>query len=352
MILSKEAKQRYNAFWARSCVDRAVLNLSLHTGDSLIPATGDLRKKWEDADFRLATIEAMLSNTEWFAEGFPSYMINLGPGCLAAMLGGEFHYAPDTVWFGEHAACNELDDICNLSFSDENRMYRVVNDITGKLSTAAAGRYMPAMTDLGGTMDVLASLRGRALLTDLYDDPEGVEKARDAIDVAWSQAYDESYAVISAAGGGAMSAWMPIWCEGRWYPLQSDFSALISRDFYQRFVDPSIRLQAKRLDHSIYHLDGVGEFPHLSSLLAIEELDGIQWVPGSGKPNTAAECWMEMYENIQAAGKNLVITDDLTTEETLYLLKNLSPKGLFISTSVESREAAAEIERKALEYAK
>ncbi|MCL2060545.1 MAG: hypothetical protein FWH01_16095, partial [Oscillospiraceae bacterium] len=73
---------------------------------------------------------------------------------------------------------------------------------------------------------------------------------------------------------------------------------------------------------------------------------------GAGKPNSAAECWLPMYEKIQAAHKNVVITDALTTEETLFLLNTLSPKGLFISTTVDSRGAADEIIRKATEYAK
>jgi len=41
----------------------------------------------------------------------------------------------------------------------------------------------------------------------------------------------------------------------------------------------------------------------VDSLLAIDELDGIQWVPGEGQPWGA--CWADLYCRILAAGKKV-----------------------------------------------
>ena len=134
--------------------------------------------------------------------------------------------------------------------------------------------------------------------------------------------------------------------------MQCDFSAMISPDSFGRFVLPSLERHARFLDHSIYHWDGPGEIPHLPILLGIEELDGIQWVPGDGNPNVASDRWFPYYEKIQAAGKNLALTQDLSKTEILRLLKNLSQKGLFICSRVESQGDADEIVAKAAEYAR
>ena len=56
-------------------------------------------------------------------------------------------------------------------------------------------------------------------------------------------------------------------------------------------------------------LDGAGQLPHLDSLLSIEELKGIQWVPGDGaKPCTE---WPEVYRKIRDTGKRIQIYGDL-----------------------------------------
>jgi len=48
--------------------------------------------------------------------------------------------------------------------------------------------------------------------------------------------------------------------------------------------------------------------PHLDSLLGIEDLDGIQWVPGEGQPNCGH--WPEVYQKIHAAGKKIQVIDN------------------------------------------
>ena len=52
-------------------------------------------------------------------------------------------------------------------------------------------------------------------------------------------------------------------------------------------------------------MDGVGQIPHLDSLLEIDELDGVQWVPGDGKPDPGH--WPEIHRKIHNAGKKIQI---------------------------------------------
>ena len=87
--------------------------------------------------------------------------------------------------------------------------------------------------------------------------------------------------------------------------LQCDFSYMISPRMFERFVLPEIRATCQRLPRAFYHLDGVGQIHHLDHLLSIAELDGVQWVPGDGKPDCAH--WPEIYRKVHAAGKKIQV---------------------------------------------
>ena len=39
--------------------------------------------------------------------------------------------------------------------------------------------------------------------------------------------------------------------------------------------------------------------------MEIEELDALQWTAGAGKPDGAAPCWYNIYDQVAAAGKCL-----------------------------------------------
>ena len=65
---------------------------------------------------------------------------------------------------------------------------------------------------------------------------------------------------------------------------------------------------ARRLPNTIYHLDGIGELPHLDQILAIPELNAVQWVYGTGQPGPYA--WVDVYQKIINAGKQIMIIEN------------------------------------------
>lgn len=68
----------------------------------------------------------------------------------------------------------------------------------------------------------------------------------------------------------------------------------------------------------------------------IQKLNGIQWVPGEG--NGQMIRWLPLLKKIQNTGKILHLS--VKAEEIIPLLKELSPKGIMFSTSVEKEEDA------------
>ncbi|MDR0495804.1 MAG: hypothetical protein LBG95_09300 [Treponema sp.] len=350
--MNSEIKKKYNAFWAHDYDERAVLHIEVPSPAAYTEPPEDVTARYEDISYRIESFIRYMNNTRYCAEGIPFTQAYFGPGVLAAMLGSDYTYYPETVWFGEKPLVKDWRDMDSVSLSPENRMYRMVLEMNRRLCGESKGSFSIAMTDLGGNLDILASLRGtEQLLMDLVEAPQEVEKALAKIDALWESAFSQFHSVMEASVYG-MTSWIPIWCPKTWYPLQCDFSAMISPDHFERFVMPSLIRASNFLAHSIYHLDGPGELPHLDLLLSIDRLDGIQWVPGAGKPNNADDCWFPLYEKIQSKGKCLVIYAGNSAGEALHLLKHLSHKGLFIHCNLKSAEEADEVIRKAKEYAK
>jgi 5-methyltetrahydrofolate--homocysteine methyltransferase len=85
--------------------------------------------------------------------------------------------------------------------------------------------------------------------------------------------------------------------------LQCDFAYMISPKMFKNFALPELAATCKRLGHAFYHLDGIGQIPHLPLLLGMADLDGVQWIHGDGKPDSGH--WPEVFQAIHA-GKKLI----------------------------------------------
>ena len=171
------------------------------------------------------------------------------------------------------------------------------------------------MTDLGGNLDVLSTFRpGEKLLLDLYDNPHEVNRLTWEAHEAWWGYFEEINSVLQPVNPG-YTAWAPIFSEEPYYILQCDFCYMIGPDMFDEFVKPELAATCRRLGHAFYHLDGPGQLPHLDSLLEIEELAGVQWVPGAGNKDLAL--WPEIHRKIRDAGKLIQLSGDMATLDAL-----------------------------------
>src|SRR5690606_13364738 len=139
---------------------------------------------------------------------------------------------------------------------------------------------------------------------DLIESPAEVKRLIRRVTDLYFQIFDKSYNRLKAAGQ-ACSTWPGIVSSYKWYVASNDFSCMISPEMFQTFFLPGLIEECRALEASLYHLDGPDALRHLDSLLAIPELDAIQWVYGSG--HGRASDWIEVYQRCQAAGKGLQI---------------------------------------------
>ena len=240
-----------------------------------------------------------LSRQYFFGDAFPVAWPNFGACVMAAMLGCELAAEEHTVWF--HPPRELALDEIELKFDPENKWLKRISAIIEAAGQRFAGRVQTCMPILGGSLDVLSVFRpGEALLLDLVDEPEMVEKLIWQAYELWWQYFEHFDRILRKYNSG-WTCWTPMFSLEPYYVFQCDFSYMIGPAMFERFVKKDLAGCCKRIKHGFYHLDGVGALPHLDSILEIPELKGVQWIPGDGKPGACQ--WLEVITKIRKAGK-------------------------------------------------
>lgn len=251
-------------------------------------------------------IDYELSTRTWLGDAFPRVNLDaFGPGILAAMLGAKLDNPYGQVWFQppRDVPADEL----HFEYDPENVWLRRIEEICVAAAERWQGQVLVGMTDLGGNLDVLAAFRpGERLLLELYDAPEAVKRLTWEAHEVWFRVYHRLNDALQATDSG-YTDWAGIYSEVPCYMLQSDFSYMISPRMFDEFVRPELKATCARLPRAFYHLDGRGQLPHLDSLLSVENLHGVQWVPGAGNPGCSE--WPEVYRKIHDAGKKIQVID-------------------------------------------
>lgn len=273
------------------------------------------------ADEVLDEFVPRLENTWYLGDSFPRFWPNLGPGIVAAFAGAQVHPAWDTTWFTPEKA-GEIADL-RVAINWKNVWWQRVSNITQAVVNCWGQDLAVGITDLGGNLDVLASLRDtRQLLMDLVKSPQEVNRLVKEVNCLWLACYNRLYELIIPAGHG-VTCWGPCWSKGRGYMLQSDFSYMISPTMFERFVLPDLEACCAVMDYAFYHLDGQGQLVHVDTLLSMPRLRGIQWVPGYGKP--PCEEWLPLLKKIRLAGKLCQVT--VSPQGALTIIRELGGKG-------------------------
>ena len=325
----EETKKHYIDWWNHKGI---IQNMWEHFQEGVkphadIPAPPpyrDLNQRWFDPQWRAEYLDWYVAHSSLMADMLPVANTQLGPGSLAAILGGVFEGGEDTIWI--HPDPNYTDDIV---FNPQHPNYLLHKELLKACKTKAQGHYYVGMPDLMEGLDVLAAIKGTdKVLLDTVMQPEVLEHQMQQINDIYFQVFDELYDIIRE-GDEMAFCYFSSWAPGKMSKLQSDISTMISVDDYRRFVQPFIREQCQKIDYTLYHLDGVGAMHHLDALLEIKELNAIQWTPGVGEPQGGSPKWYDLYKKILAGGKSIMACW-VTLDELRPLLDNIGGDGVHI----------------------
>ena len=304
----------------------------------------DLSQKWFDPQWRAEYLDWYVAHSSLKADILPVANTQLGPGSLAAILGGVFEGGEDTIWI--HPNPDFTDEII---FNPEHPNWILHKELLKACKAKANGHYFVGMPDLMEGLDVLAALKGTdRVLLDTVMQPEILEQQMQQINDIYFKVFDELYDIIRE-GDEMAFCYFSSWAPGKMSKLQSDISTMISQDDYRRFVQPFIREQCQKIDYTLYHLDGVGAMHHLPALLEIEELNAIQWTPGVGEPQGGSPKWYDLYKKILAGGKS-VMACWVTLDELKPLLDHIGADGIHLEMDFHNEKEVEQAMRIVEEY--
>jgi len=297
----------------------------------------------EPAENIIDFFQAMLESTQLYGDSWPRWWPNFGPGIISGFLGAKVIVKSDTVWF-EPPDGFEFEKL-KIEFDEQNKWYRRIMELTEAAIEKWQDKVNISFTDLGGNYDVLLHFRStEKLLMDLYDKPDMLKDYMRKVTKLWLECYKKFYEKISINNRGT-SAWAPLWSPGKHYILQCDFSYMISPQMFEEFVLDDLKACCDYLDHGFYHLDGKGQIPHLDLLLGIENLCGIQWIPGGESGWGQAENRLDLLKRIIDGGK---LCQVYATPESAMKIKNeLGGKGFafeIVGESMDEKSAKELIE--------
>jgi len=267
-------------------------------------------------------------------DAIPFYWPNIGPDSFTAYLGGDLIFKnEDTSWVKPFV--NDLSEYDPV-FGKNNKWWRFMNELLDAIYEIAKGHFLVGIPDIHGGADSLMAARGASeLALDLYNKPGEVKRVMKKLTEIYYEVFNCYCEKISRVQEGSIT-WVPIYSRGKYVALQNDFSGLISPKMFEEFFLYEIKEFSEYLDNSIYHLDGPSALGNLDSLLAIDTLDGIQWVPGAGaKPMKE---WIDVCSKVLNSRKCLQIF--CQPDEVEFLFSKLKHEGLFLSTHCNTEDEA------------
>ena len=337
-------RKNFNTWW-KNKLDRPIVQYRVPGRDPGRPCPDAPSASQENchdlsisADDLIDRLDYDLSCFTFLGDDFPSIKLNFfGPVVLAAMSGADIDNSSGKCWY--HPKEFPIQEI-HLKYNPDNRWLNRLRDICRAAIKRWQGQVLVQMPVLGGNFDSLACFMSTEdLLIALYDYPEEVFRLLDEEHNLFFRYYDEFNELLTPWNPG-YSDWSNIYSEKPNYILQSDFSYMISPELFDKYVKPGLTASVKRINNSFYHLDGVGELPHLDSILTIEELCGVQWIPGAGRPQICE--WPEVLQKIVLSGKKLQTIGGLDIlKKSLDIVSAVAPVNRMVHWGFQINSAAA-----------
>jgi hypothetical protein len=325
------AMRRIYAWYQQEMIDRAPIRFTAHNADFAAPhlVAGrdwpDLKARWFDAEFQVDFFIESIRGRTFHAETFPVFWPNLGPEIFVAFHGSELIFQETTSY--SIPAVNDWEDMATIRFDTQNAYFRQIEAMTRLALEKCTGRFLVGYTDLHGGMDCAAAWRDpQRLCVDLIQSPEYVKRLVALATENFQKVFDHFDAMLKAHRQLSVT-WMGVPSFGKMHIPSCDFAAMISRRHFEEFCLPVLVDEVKPLKHNVFHLDGKGVARHLDSILAVPEINAIQWVQGMGSDAPILQ-WLPLIRRIQAAGKSVLV--DLQLAELEEFIENMDPKGLML----------------------
>lgn len=332
---------RLAAWWHGEGQERPLLVCTVPGAVGAPPETaGDLDRWWTDASFRTEQAMRAIDAATCHYEAVPYHYVDFGSSAMASLLGARMEFVDrETVW--AYPVYDSVEEAAEASIDRSSPYYRYLRRLTELSSERAPGHHYVTLFALGAPGDTLAAIYGtERLLIDMIERPNRVEQAMGRMKRLWIECLHEFNRIIDTAGNPGNVGWAGVWAPGTTFPMQEDFSYMISPDMFRRFCLPHIVDMVDVLEYPMYHLDGMGAIGHLDALLDIVGLRVIQWVPGAG--HERIDRWYDLIRHVLDRGKSIQVFAE--ADEIPGLVAAVGTRGLLVTVTNPTREGLRELQ--------
>jgi hypothetical protein len=336
-----EVRQNWQAFWDGTLDRPILLAMPPKPGVEPVPkpawaaAFSQPDEEVVDQALRWAETHEFLGDAVPFFG--PSLIIDLMP----AFLGAEIIAIKEPWGTDTHAKpCIEDLSSADIRFRRDCAWWERWVKLAECIQRKCAGRLITgSAAPFYNNLDTLAALRGNVeLMTDFYDNPEGVHHAMKQIMTAYGEVTDEVHRILEIETYGSVTG-HGFYANGKAATPQCDFGFNIGKEHFDEFALPYLRQELDHLDAVEYHLDGPGNITHTESICGIEKVKVIQWVAGAGE--NQGKDWTWLYEKINALGKGLWLHAG-SPEAAVALWEKYSNSGrMILHVKADDRDAMA-----------
>jgi len=334
----EKCMKRIYAWYNQEIIDRAPIRFAAHNAEyseaHLLKGRSwpSLKDRWWDTGYQIELFERQLKHSVFNAETFPVFWPNLGPEVYTAFYGVELEYKEVTSY--SIPIVKDWSQLNDIKLDINNSYFRKIEEMTYGALERCTGKYLVGYTDLHPGLDCAAAFRDpQQFCIDFLLDPDKVKKLIDISSRDFQKIYDHFDSILKEHNQLSVT-WMGIPSFGKMHIPSCDFATMISPDQFEEFVLPVIQNEVKLMTHNVFHLDGKGVANHVDHLLAIPEINAIQWVQGVGDDLPIMQ-WVPFIKKIQAAGKSVVV--DLKVSELESFLGEMDPKGLLLCIAADEK---------------
>lgn len=334
---------RYKAFWARDDVRRPLVGFSLVGWFPLEEFAAC--KDWATTDYLtpemidpgafLPDHLRILREGEVMADDLirGACPAQVAVPWLPGILGCRVRILPDNAMGEEEHRTWE--EALGVRLDPDNPWLRKYFEFADVLVRTAAGRFPVSHGPEIGPTDLHSLLRGHTeCILDLTDEPGKSADLLWRLGEIFRDITKEFWKRAPLYHGGYFDAQYSLWAPGPIIRMQEDAIAVYSPPLYRRFVQPVDRMLAQHFASSFIHLHSTSMFL-LDAFLEIEEIRCFEINNDAIGPPVRE--LLPRFQQVQAAGKPLLIRGAFTPEELRLVMDSLEPRGLFLNLMVRDR---------------
>jgi hypothetical protein len=272
------------------------------------------------------------AHREILDDNIPTAYVFIGIAEYSAFLGGEVAFQEDTSYAS--LAIHEWSDLDHLRLDEENFWLNVLEQGLRHLVSRCDPFEIPIVRGNYAPLDLAQALRGEALFTDFFENPEWVHKLMRFCTRATIWLEERLQKIIGEWRGGRVAGgWLP----PRTICMSEDVACMVSPKTYSEFARPYTQQVIDAFGFGMIHTHSLG-FHVIPEIAKLNNLLGLQIAQDPNTPQT----FEKLDELLDGCGK-VPLSVSCTLDDLKIRLPSLSERtNIILCPSVGSVDEAHE----------